>query len=128
MEKSDGKCVVGRTLDWRDEIGVIAGPIQPNDTRESWLARAARRAGISYRQCKSLFYGQTKDPRHSVASKILSAADRARIESAKRDGGQLAEIYQSTATALGNIDADFHRDTIDALVSAARIVSTLDRT
>ncbi len=126
MEKSDRNGVVYRTLNWAEEIGVVAGPLQPNDTRESWLARAARKAGLSYRQCKSLFYGQTKDPRHSVASKLLSAADRARIEEARRDAAKLAGVYQSAAHALGNIDENFHRGNIDALVNAARILGSLD--
>lgn len=124
VEFKDRNCVVDRTLSWAEEIGVIAGPLQPNDTRESWLARAARKSRISYRQCKALFYGQTKDPRYSVASKILSAADRARIDQAKRDGEHLANIYQN----LSNIDADFYRVQIDAFVSALRGTGSGDST
>jgi hypothetical protein len=126
-EKSDEKIVMNRTVDWQSEISTIAGPIGAGDTRESWLARAARKSGSTFWHIKALFYGELKDPKYSVAYKILSAADRARIEEAKRDAAKLSELYQSTAQALVNIDPDFHRSNIDALVNAARILGSVDR-
>jgi len=125
-ESLDGKSVMQRTLDWQAQITTIAGPMQITDTRESWLARAARRSRLSFRQIKALYYGETADPKYSVASNILEAADRARMEEVRRDAAKLATVYQSTAHALGNIDPDFHRGNIDALVSAARILGSLD--
>lgn len=127
-EKSEEKIVVYRTLDWQEQIATIAGPRQPSDTRESWLARAARKSGASFWHIKALFYGQLTDPKYSVAIKIISAADKARIQEAQRNAAKLSNIYQGTAVALGNIDADFHRDNIDALVNAARILGALDST
>ncbi len=127
-EKSDRISVMQRTLDWSSQISLIAGPMQASDTRESWLARAARKSGATFRQIKALYYGEVKDPKFSVAANILSAADKARIEEARRDAAKLSDIYQSTAHALGNVDPDFHRSDIDALVNAARILGSLDRT
>src|SRR3979411_63392 len=102
-EKSGEKIVVYRTLDWQEQIATIAGPRQPSDTRESWLARAARKSGASFWHIKALFYGQLTDRKYSIAYKILSAADRARIQEAQRDAAKLSDIYQGTAIALGNI-------------------------
>lgn len=123
MEKASGKMSIVE-VNWQSEIGVIAGPYDGN--RKGWLSRAARRANVTYRTVKALYYGESKNPRHSIAASILGAAEQARIEEAKRDGAELARIYQSTADALRQIDADFHRDQIDALVEAARILGAKD--
>ena len=127
-EKSEEKIVVYRTLDWQEQIATIAGPRQPSDTRESWLARAARKSGASFWHIKALFYGQLTDPKYSIAYKILSAADRARIQEAQRDATVVANFFNSHAQALANVDPDFHRSQIDAFVEAARIVSGRDST
>jgi hypothetical protein len=126
-EKLDGKRKMP-AVNWSEEIGIIAGPMLPSDTRESWLARAARKAGITFRQAKALRYGETKDPKHSVAVSVLSAADQARMDQARRDVQSVAEIYRSHAASLERIDADFHREQINALVNAARIIGAKDST
>ena len=120
-EKLDGKM---SAINWTFEIETIAGPYGGN--RKGWLSRAARKSGATFRQVKALYYGECKNPKISVASQIISAADQARIEQARRDATKLANVYQTTAHALGNIDPDFHRGDIDALVHAARILSALD--
>ena len=124
-ESSDRISVMQRTLDWSSQIDVIAGPMQIGDTRESWMARAARKSGATYRQVKALYYGEINDPKFSLATRIISAADKARIDEAQRNAAKIANVYQSTAQALDNIDPDFHREQIDVLVGAARILGTL---
>lgn len=114
-------------IDWKNEIGSIAGPFLPNDTKQSWLARASRRANVSLRHITSLYYGHAKDPKYSVASNVLSAAEQARLEDARRDAARLADIYASAAGGLREIDENFHRETIDALVHASRVFGSLDR-
>ena len=118
---SEKKAGMNTAVDWRNEIEVIAGPFAGN--RKGWLARAARKAGASYRQFKSLYYGETNNPRHDLASRVLSAAQQARIDEARRDALTVAEIYRRHAEALAFSDPDFHRPEIDALVEAARIIS-----
>jgi hypothetical protein len=118
-------------VNWREQIGVIAGEFLPTDTKESWLDRAYKQVvkinpKLSFRHFSDLFYGRVPDPKYSIASSVLTAADQARIEEARRDAARLANIYQNTAHALGNIDPDIHRDHIDALVNAARILGSLD--
>ena len=131
MQQEDSRKVekasrVSKAVNWQDEITAIAGPYDGN--RKSWLSRAARRADVTYRQMKSLWCGQTTNPRHKTASSVLSAADQARLQEARRDAIQLAEIYHQRAEALAHVDADFHRPEIDALVTAARILGGRDST
>lgn len=112
------------SIDWQNEIADIAGPFDGN--RKGWLSRAARRADTTYRQVKALYYGETTNPRHSVASNILSAAENARIQEARRDAKETAELFCRHAAALAAIDEDFHRSEIDALLSFARRIGGRD--
>ncbi len=122
VEKSDRNCVMHRTLDWQTFIAQAAGPMRAQDTRESWLARAARKAGISYRQIKALWYGQTVDPKTSTAIGVLTAAEKAR-----KEASQLATQFESLAGGLNAKDPDFYSDDVLALISAARALRGLDR-
>lgn len=117
---------MGKAINWAHEVEQIAGPFSGN--RKGWLSTAARRAGVTYRQIKALYYGEIVDPKLSVATSVLSAADHARIAESRRDMARLADIYQRTAETLNAVDQDFHREQIDALKHAARIVSSLDST
>lgn len=40
----------------RDMLCELSGPRGWNDTRESWLARGARRAGLTLRRARAIFY------------------------------------------------------------------------
>jgi hypothetical protein len=123
VEKSDRNGVVYRTLDWQEIVSEVAGPMQASDTRESWLSRAARRSRVSFRQIKALYYGQTKDPRTSVALGVLGAAEKAR-----REASEQASRFESLAGAMNASDADFFSPEVLALIDAARRLRGLDRT
>jgi hypothetical protein len=77
----------------RDAIREIAGPRDFNDTRESWLNRAARRAGISFRQAKAFHYGETMNPRVGDVEKVRAAV-RSTHQSQRRTGAddELTEL------------------------------------
>lgn len=122
LESSDGK-KMSTAIDWSDRIADIAGPYRPFDTRESWLARAAQRAGVTFRQCKSLFYGESKNPNPAVLEKIESASERAR-----REASDLASRFETLAGAMNASDKDFYRADVVALIHAARALRGLDRT
>ena len=119
-EKSDGNRKM-HVLSWHTEIEVIAGPRLAGDTRESWLARAARKAGITFRQCRALYYGETLDPKHSVGSRVQEAA-----QAARKEAQDLAAQFESIAGSLNAKDADFHSEDVVALVHAARALRGLD--
>lgn len=118
MEKQSGLKM--SATDWSAEIEVIAGPY--SDNRKGWLAKAARKAGTSFRQIKALYYRETIDPRNSVAEQIRAAALEARMREARRDAQQVADLLNRHAQALANVDPDFHRESIDALLTTARVI------
>lgn len=124
MEKQSGLKM--SAVDWSAEIETIAGPYSGN--RKGWLAKAARRAVTSFRQIKALYYRETRDPRNSVAEQIRAAALEARMREARRDAQQVADLLNRHAQALASVDADFHRNDIDALVTTARILGGANRT
>lgn len=108
----------------RDAVSVLAGQWGPVETRESWLARAARRAGVSYRTIKAVWYGEIDNPDHKAAQQILEAAER----HGRREAGELAARLETLTSALRAIDEDFHGPQIDALSSAVVALRVLDRT
>jgi hypothetical protein len=61
LEKPAGhseKSAVTAVVRARDMLCDIAGQRGWNDTRESWLARGARKAGLSARRARALFYAE----------------------------------------------------------------------
>ncbi len=105
----------------RDLVEAVAGPRTITDSRESWLRRAARLAGTTYRQAKALFYSEITDPHHPTVTKFKEAAG-------KHEARILAEQYERIAVALDHRDQDFHSPDIVALLHAARALRNLDRT
>lgn len=100
----------------RELVATVAGPNEWSDNRKSLIAKAARQAGITFRQAKALFYGEITDPNHRSARLMRDAAER----KAKTEATRLAEQFETIARSLGAVDQDFHRDTIAALISGAR--------
>lgn len=124
MLSDQSRKLMSQVINWQSEIGTIAGPFLPTDTKQSWLARASRKCSVSLRHIQSLYYGHVNDPKYSVASKIISAADQARIQEAKRDAEVVAKFFNKRAQALASVDPDIHRSEIDVFIEAARIVSS----
>lgn len=102
----------------REFVIAVAGPRDFIDTRETWLRRAARRAGISFRQVKALWYGEITDPHHRSARLMQDAAQRRAQELA----GKFEHVARSMATA----DPDFYRADVVALVRVARELRGVD--
>jgi hypothetical protein len=48
------------TVEARQMIGAIAGPREWADTRQSWLAKAARRLGFPYARTANIWYGRAR--------------------------------------------------------------------
>jgi len=110
----------------REAIAIWAGPFDGN--RDRWLANAAKAVkGVTFRTMRSLWHGEIDDPDHLAAIAIREQAQKIQTKKARNDVAKLASIYKGAAKAMENVDPDFYRNQIDALVSAARILSTLDR-
>ena len=60
----------------------LCGPRGWNDTRESWLARGARKAGLTLRQARALFYSEPirLDADEYLAIERAYTAARASVE------------------------------------------------
>ena len=102
----------------RELVEAGGGPMRANDNRESWLRRAARMAGTSYRQAKALFYSEISGPYHPTITRFKEAAG-------KHEAIQLAEQYERVAVALDHRDSDFHSNDIATLLTQALALRNL---
>lgn len=73
-------------------IIALAGERRPSDTRESMIARAARQAGISYRQAKAFFYAETSNPRGNAIEAVREAIARREQQTEKAASDELADL------------------------------------
>ncbi len=96
----------------RELVIAVAGPRTFSDTRETWLRRAARRAGVSFRQVKALWYGEITDPHHRSARLLQDAA----MKRAK----ELAGTFENVARRMETTDPDFFSADVATLISVAR--------
>jgi len=110
-----------KLFEMREAVEIVAGPRGFNDTRESWLARAARRANVSYRTTRALWYGEITDPEHKAARRMTDAARRHGAIEAK----ELAGRFETIAASMRVTDEDRYRADIDAMVHAARALRGL---
>ncbi len=101
---------MGIAAEMHQSIMTLAGPRGDNDTRESMLARAARRAGISHRQARALYYGEAKDPKSSVVEGVRAAMNRM-TQKAEQDVLDTADLSQLVARAV-EVDADLRREVV----------------
>lgn len=101
-------------LTMKNAMVALAGPRRDGDTRESMLSRAARRAGISFRQAKSLYYGEARDPRASVLQRVTEAVQRLNKQAendARETVSATDDITQLLASAR-QINEDLHREVL----------------
>lgn len=88
----------------RDAIIEIAGPPTWFENRKSWLARAARTAGIPHRTAKAIFYREVGDPRASVVEKIRSA--RAGLHAAQeKNEAKARDEYRILCERIAQLEA-----------------------
>lgn len=85
-------------VEMRESIIELAGPREWHATRESWLAKAARESGISYRTAKSIFYEQHADHRASVVEKVRAAMAR-KQQTARDINGAAGDLFQQIKLA-----------------------------
>jgi hypothetical protein len=96
-------------------VAAVAGPREWGDTRQSWIARAARRANISYRQARAIFYGEIDDPEHKAVRRMQAAIDHQQEKDAANELADLRSRIARLEALLVSSDADFHRPTLDSL-------------
>lgn len=94
-------------------VAAVAGPRLVNDSRESWLRRGARNAGVSFRQMKALFYGEVSNPHSRLVRRVREAAGL-------REAVDLAERFEGLAASLSQNNPVVYRKDVARLVNAAR--------
>ena len=102
-------------LDLKNDLIAAAGEKGCYDTRESWLARGARKLGITHRQAKAIFYGELKDPKASLAARIREAAEKLKQQKAETaafekansnaDLGQIVQHIKSLQDTVAGLQA-----------------------
>lgn len=119
--ESQGSVVTSVALEMKRAIVALGRSPDGTDNRESMIATAARRAKITFRQARSLFYGETVDPRYSVVERVrmAAAADQKAQEEAAHEYRSLLARIERLETALCVSDEEFHRPHLDALGGVA---------
>ncbi|MBF9234702.1 hypothetical protein [Microvirga alba] len=94
----------------RDAIIELAGNRRGDETRDRWLERAARAAGISFRTAKAFFNREAKNPGIEAVEKVRVAlrqntpADlgqiRDKLQYLQAEQNRIAEQVQALARAL----------------------------
>lgn len=64
------------SIEMKKSIIKLAGPRLPEDNRESFIARGAYHAGISFRQAKTFFYKESANPRSKAVEQVRAAIAR----------------------------------------------------
>lgn len=66
-------------------IAELAGPREWHDTRDSWLNRAAKRAGISFNMARAFFYRQSTNPEARNVERVRAALRKLTADHAGQD-------------------------------------------
>lgn len=118
-DKSSGVSKVSSlSIEMRQAIIRLGGPRDWYATRESWLAKAARNAGITYRTAKSLFYCEAEDPRASVVERIRTAIAARCTQDEVKARDEFSELSARLArleAAMAISDQEFFGPAIDGL-------------
>lgn len=119
-ESSDDKAeiVMSIALEMKSSIVALAGARSDCDTKESMIARAARRAGIGFRIAKAFYYGETRNPRSENVERVRAAVRTLQEREARRDAQQLAAQIARLDATLRSQNPDMDRTDIDRVRAA----------
>jgi hypothetical protein len=115
-ESSDGKTenvTMSVALEMKSSIVALAGARSDCDTRESMIARAARRAGIGFRIAKAFYYGETRNPRSDAVEKVRAAVRQTQEQRARREAIELANRIATLEAALRSANPDLDSADLD---------------
>lgn len=120
-ESSDDKAeiVMSVALEMKSSIVALAGARSDSDTKESMIARAARKAGIGYRIAKAFYYGETKNPRSDAVERVRAAVRQTQEQKARREASELAIHIARLEATLRAIHPNLDRADFDRVRAAA---------
>lgn len=92
-ENSSSRAEMNALLDdMQTAIMALSGPRQSSDARESMIARAARKAGISYRQAKAFFYREAVNPSGLAVVSVQRALQAMNAEEIRGERERIAQL------------------------------------
>ena len=97
-KRSNGGKAVSIAVEMRQAIIELAGNRDLFDTRDRWLERAARAAGISRRMAKTFFYNEPCNPSAEVVESVRRA--RANLRAKTRENENAAHAARTEYRAL----------------------------
>jgi hypothetical protein len=103
-EKSSGERDMHSSVSPRDALSKLVQP-QAFDTREHWLDAVARKAGISYRAAKGIFYGEITDPEHRAFRRVTDKINGAEHEATMRESAAIQRRSRDLAAELDELSA-----------------------
>lgn len=89
----------------RDAIIELAGNPKLFDSRDLWLERAARAAGISKRMAKTFFYQEKCNPSAEVVDSVRRARDNLRATERENVGEGARREYQELLARIERLEA-----------------------
>ena len=119
VDKESGRVrtVTEIAIELRNALIAVGGERGWNETRQRWIERAARAAGISFRTGKAIFYCEPSDHRSSAVESLRAAAARKVMQqedAAANDYADIASRLARLESTLLTVDPDFYRHEIDA--------------
>jgi len=123
---SEVKIVSDLALEMRQSIYELGGTRGWQENRKSWLAKAARKIGITPRQARSLFYMEG-GLRAEIVDRVRAAKKQELIAETRNEYAELTARIARLEALLSISDADFHQPEIDAVREmAGRTHRTVD--
>ena len=98
-----------------EKLREIASPIPRDEKIMVAIERAARRCDLSAWRAFDIWYGKAKRVSADEARRIADALDKKRREAARNELHELRVRLARLESRLATTDAEFHRETIDAL-------------
>jgi hypothetical protein len=132
MEKSSknsGISFVSAVAEAAFRLRRIAEPRPVGDRVKAAIDRAAKRVGLPTQRVENLWYGEARIVKAEEMDAIRRADDarQAKEQSAREQAAELGSLFAGVAERLRQIDPDFYRDNVAALLDAAGALGAVDR-
>jgi hypothetical protein len=87
----------------------LAEPWPPGDRTKAAIARAAKRAGLSYWRAFDIWYGKARRVEDAEQARIAEALDQRRREAARHELHELRIRIERLEALMARTDPDFRR-------------------
>jgi predicted phage-related endonuclease len=116
-----------KAWDVRAALQELAEPWTRGDRVKAAIARAARRAGLSYWRAFDIWYGKARRIEDHEMDAIAAALEKRRKEVSRNELSDLKTRLARLEAHLVATDEDFHRPTLDRLRASDGGLGGMDR-